>query len=211
MMSRLVTIGEAAEALGVSVPTLRRWENQGRLTPDERTPGGQRRYDLARLRPELYRAANNTSRKTVAYARVASHDLTGDLERQKQLLDVYCGRQGWTYEIIADLGSGVNDHNKGLRRLLSDIIAGHVGRLVVTQKDRLLRLGGELVFAVCEAKEVEVVILNQGAEATVDEDLAGDVREMIAIFSARLYGSRSRKHQKLLSDIKQAVEAFANA
>jgi putative resolvase len=29
---------------------------------------------------------------------------------------------------------------------------------------------------------------------------------MITVFSARLYGSRSRKNQKLLDDVKRAME-----
>ena len=48
---------------------------------------------------------------------------------------------------------------KGLKKLLDGIIDGGVGRLVITHKDRLLRFGSELVFAVCEAKNVEVFIL----------------------------------------------------
>jgi putative resolvase len=34
--------------------------------------------------------------------------------------------------------------------LIKRICSGEVGRLVVTHKDRLLRFGSELVFAVCE-------------------------------------------------------------
>jgi putative resolvase len=36
--------------------------------------------------------------------------------------------------------------------------------------------------------------------------LAKDVLEMISVFRARLYGSRSRKNQKLLDGVKRAVE-----
>jgi putative resolvase len=100
----------------------------------------------------------------------------------------------------------MNYHKKGLKRLLDAIIGGEVGRLVITHQDRLLRLGAELVFAICEAKNVEVVILNQGEDTTFEEDLAQDVLEMITVFSARLYGSRSRKNQKLLDGVKKAVE-----
>ena len=209
-MERFVAIGEAATALGVSITTLRRWEAEGRLAA-EHTPGGHRRYDLAKLRPEMFRARDKASRKTVAYARVSSHDQQDDLERQKQVLEVYCATQGWTFEIVADLGSGISYHKKGLRRLLSAIIAGEIGRLVVTHKDRLLRFGAKLVFAICEAKEVEVVILNQGEDTTCEEDLAKDMLEMITVFSARLYGSRSRKNQKLMDGIQQAVEAVGKA
>lgn len=83
---------------------------------------------------------------------------------------------------------------------------GSVGRLVISHRDRLLRFGAELVFAICEAKNVEVVILNQGEDTTFEEDLAKDVLEIITVFSARLYGSRSHKNQKLLDGVKRAVE-----
>ena len=50
-MERLVSIGEAASALGASITTLRRWEASGRLAT-EHTASGHRRYDLAKLKPE---------------------------------------------------------------------------------------------------------------------------------------------------------------
>jgi predicted site-specific integrase-resolvase len=198
-------IKEAASALGVSITTLRRWEASGKLVA-EHTAGGHRRYDLAKLRPELFRAADTTNRKTVAYARVSSSDQKADLDRQKQVLELYCARQGWTFEVVADLGSGMNYHKKGLKKLLDGILAGEVGRLVIAHKDRLLRFGAELVFAICEAKNVEVVILNQGEDTSFEQDLARDVWEIITIFSTRLYGSRSRQNQKLLDGVQQAVE-----
>jgi putative resolvase len=202
-MERIVGISEAAEALGVAISTLRRWEASGKMVA-EHTVGGHRRYDLAKLRPELFRAAEAAQRKTIAYARVSSHDQKDDLERQKQGLELYCARQGWTFEVVvADLGSGMNDHKKGLKRLLTGILDDQIGRLVIAHKDRLLR--AELVFAICEAKKVEVVILNQGEDTTFEEDLAKDVLEIITVFSARLYGSRSHKNQKLLDRVKRAV------
>ena len=134
-----------------------------------RTSGNQRRYDLNVLLP--YRVRQKTDcRKTLAYARVSSHDQKEDLERQKQVLELYCAHQGWTFEVISDLGSGMNYHKKGLKRLLNEILDGCVARLVVTHKDRLLRFGAELVFAICEAKNVSVVILNSGEDMTFEED-----------------------------------------
>ncbi len=175
-MGKLPTIGEAAAVLGVSVSTLRRWEAEGKITP-ARTAGGQRRYDMATLRPENARAPE-APRRTLAYARVSSHDQKADLERQKQVLEAYCAAQGWTYEVLTDLGSGMNYRKKGLQKLLDAIIAGNVGRLVINHKDRLLRFGAELVFAICEIKQVEVVILNRGEDTTFEEDLAKDVLEI---------------------------------
>ena len=52
-----------------------------------------------------------------------------------------------------------------------------VDRLVITHKDRLLRFGSELIFALCEHFGVEVVILNRKEDCSFEEDLAKDVLE----------------------------------
>jgi excisionase family DNA binding protein len=204
-MSKLLSVAEAADLLGVSANTLRRWEREGRLIPDERTEGNQRRYKLSSIRPEIVRSDHH-KRKTVGYARVSSHDQKEDLERQKQMLEMFCTANGWQFEIISDLGSGMNYHKKGLRKLLNSILENEVGRLVVTHKDRLLRFGAELVFAICEARDVEVLIINKGEDTRFEEDLAKDVLEIITVFSARLYGSRSQKNKKMMDQMKRAVE-----
>ena len=72
-----------------------------------------------------------------------------------------------------------------------------VHRLVLTHKDRLLRFGAELIFTLCETRQVEVVIINQGEEISFEEELAKDVLEIITVFSARMYGARSHKNKKL--------------
>jgi len=203
-MSKLVPIGAAAKTPGVSVRTLRRWEASGRLVP-ARSASGQRRYDLAALLPEQLHGASSP-RATLAYARVSSHEQKGDLERQKQVLELYCASQGWIFEVVADLGSGMNYHKRGLKKLLDAILAGGVGRIVLTHKDRLLRFGAELVFALCEAKQVEVVIINQGEESSFEEELALDVLEIVTVFSARLYGSRSHKNRKLIDGVCKVVQ-----
>ncbi len=101
----------------------------------------------------------------------------------------------------------MNYYKKGLTKLLNLILESQVKRLVITHKDRLLRFGAELVFAICEAKEVEVIIINQGDEnVRFEEELAKDVLEIIAVFSARLYGSRSKKNKQLLEQMQAVVE-----
>lgn len=164
-----------------------------------------RRYDLAKLKPKSIHSSSHC-RKTIAYARVSSRDQKNDLERQKELLELYCAAQGWTFELISDLGSGMNYYKKGLRRLLNEMLSEKIGRLVITHKDRLLRFGAELVFSICEAKGVEVVILNKGEDGRFEEELAKDVLEIITVFSARLYGSRSRKNQKLIEGMKKVAK-----
>ena len=78
--------------------------------------------------------------------------------------------------------------------------------MVITHKDRLLRFGAELVFAMCETRDCEVVIINQGDQPSFEEELAQDVLEIITVFSARLYGSRNRKNQQLMEKLTNVVE-----
>jgi putative resolvase len=143
--------------------------------------------------------------KTIAYARVSSHDQKPDLIRQQEMLALFCAANGWEYELISDLGSGMNYNKRGLRKLLQGIIQRDISRVVLTHKDRLLRFGAELVFSLCELNNVEVVLVNKGGEPSFEEELAQDVLEIITVFSARLYGSRSRKNKKLISDLKAVV------
>ncbi len=113
-----LSIGDTAKLLGVSVSTLRRWEVEKKLLPAYRTVGGHRRYlwqDIqqfcGQFAPEL--------RKTIAYARVSSHDQKDDLERQAQRLEQYCTEQGFdNVTVLKDLGSGLNYHKKKFKQLL---------------------------------------------------------------------------------------------
>jgi predicted site-specific integrase-resolvase len=99
----------------------------------------------------------------------------------------------------------MNYRKKGLKTLIDLILEKKISRLVLTHKDRLLRFGAELIFTLCEVKEIEVVIINKGDEASFEEELAQDVLEIITVFSARLYGSRSRKNKKLVEAAKVLI------
>lgn len=197
-MSRFLKVGEAAKILGVSIQTLRRWEKNGSLTPSSKSEGGTRYYSI----DQILKQSVSESDLTIAYARVSSHDQKKDLDTQAKLLEAYCASHGWKFEIIRDLGSGMNYRKKGLKTLIDLILDGKIKRLVLTHKDRLLRFGAELVFALCEAKNIEIILINQGNELSFEEELAQDVLEIITVFSARLYGSRSRKNKKLVEVAK---------
>ena len=100
----------------------------------------------------------------------------------------------------------MNYHKKGLTELLELISNREIGRLVIMHKDRLLRFGAELVFSMCEMAEVEVVIVNKGAERSFDEELTSDVLEIITVFSARMYGARSHKNKRLVDGMRRALD-----
>jgi putative resolvase len=205
VMGRLVPIGMAAKELGVHPDTLRRWEKEGRVEPAERTAGGRRRYDLSKLHHLAPHPAPST-RTTIAYARVSTNGQKDDLVRQVALLESFCAANGWTYEVITDVGSGLDYHKRGLRILINKTCSGEIGRLVISHKDRLLRFGSELVFSLCEHFGTEVVIVNASEEPSFEEDLASDVIEIVTVFSARLYGSRSHKDKAVMEALQKAAK-----
>jgi predicted site-specific integrase-resolvase len=199
-----ISIGQAAKELGVAKETLRRWEKTGVITAD-RTKKGHRRYDSASLQGLISRKPSN-KKYTVAYARVSSHDQKEDLSRQVVVLESFCAAHGWSFEVLQDLGSGLNYGKKGLRKLIKEICSRKVERLVITHKDRLLRFGAELIFSLCEQFGAEVVILNSSEAGSLEDDLVQDILEIINVFSARLYGSRIQKNKKIVEALKNAAK-----
>lgn len=200
-MSRFIKIGEAAKLLGVSIQTLRRWEESGYLLPIKKDKGSTRYYDLEQLSGKQ----KDENELTIGYARVSSPDQKQDLNRQAEVLANYCTKKAWNFQIIQDLGSGMNYQKKGLKTLIHLILEKKIARLVLTHKDRLLRFGAELIFALCEHQQIEVVLINNQQEFSFEEELAQDVLEIITVFSARLYGSRSKKNKKLIEAAKVLI------
>lgn len=208
-MTKLLTIHQAAELLGVSSQTLRRWEREGKGLAVQRTPGGQRRYDASKL-PFQETQIESKGDLVIAYARVSSYDQKEDLVRQEEILKMFCVSRGLQFEIITDLGSGMNYRKPGVKELLHKILHENISQLIVTHKDRLLRFGAEIIFTLCEMRGIDVVIINQGSETSFEEELAQDVLEIITVFSAKLYGSRSHKNKQLRETLK-LVTAKAHA
>ena len=180
MEKRLVKIGEASRLLGCSISTLRKWEATGELIPARKTAGGTRYYATSDLI-----GLGDADAPTVCYARVSSHDQKDDLERQHAMLEAYCAAKGWRSDVIKDLGPGMNYRKPGLNRLLEMILRKQMRRLVITHKDRLLRFGSELVFALCAHQQIEIVIIHKGEQPTFEEELAKDVLEIITVIGIK--------------------------
>jgi len=204
-LDELVTIGEAAKIRGVSIDTLRRWEKKGKLTSVDRTEGGHRRYRVA----DLLKIDNPNLRYTVCYGRVSTTDKKDDLTRQIAVLEGHCLNSGWDkIYTISDIGSGLNYKKRGLLKLVDLLQRNEVERLVITDKDRLLRFGSELIFALCEGNSTEVIILNRPVSVEPEQEMCEDILSIITVFSARLYGRRSRRNLKAMQALHQASETI---
>ena len=126
-----VNIGTASKHFGVSQETLRRWEKSGKILV-ERTPKGHRRFDLTKTPSTSEKLCSK--KHTLGYAPVSSHDQKEDLIRQAQVLENFCTANGWTYEILQALGSGLNFQKKGLKKLIQNICSEKIDRLLLTHK-----------------------------------------------------------------------------
>lgn len=60
VVGRLLTSGELAKELGVSLRTIQRWVADGVIEPEFRTPGGHTRWDLEAVRKRLRALGSDT-------------------------------------------------------------------------------------------------------------------------------------------------------
>ena len=203
-----ISIGQAAKVIGVSISTLRRWEDEGFFKCDFRTKGGHRRYGVSKIEVKfLNKKSSASNRKVVAYAPVSSHDQKNDLvrqkqekagkSRQKQRLEQHCESNRYVFEVISDLGSGINYNKKGLNKLIKMICNKEISKLILTHKDRLLRFGSQLLFKLCEYFGTEVEILDTNINDDFEAALVADVIEVMTVFTARMHGKRSHKNKRL--------------
>ena len=186
-----ITIQEIALHYGVTTQTIRRWGRNGQLLEHHRTLGNHRRFEPPRP-PEG---------EVVGYVRVSSHDQKSDLAVQADALSVKAKAAGIEVErTIQDIGSGMNYKKKGFVSLMSMLLAGKIKHLVIMHKDRLLRFGSEIVFAVCKAMNVRVTILEESLAKSQVELLCLDLVEIMTVFTNKIYGMRSRSNKKALND-----------
>lgn len=198
-MDKYISIKEASELIGVTTTTLRRWEQSGLFIPHHRTLGNHRRYSLKEVLNLIEPSDKQEDRKVICYARVSSFDQKNDLTRQVDVLKQYTNNYNYSnVEVIEDIGSGLNYKKRGLNKLIKMILNNQVDKIILTHKDRLLRFGSDLIINIAKHFGVQTVILNEQVK-TFEEELTSDVLEIITVFSAKLYGSRSHKNKQKLT------------
>ena len=173
-------LSDWARKQGVSYLTAWRWFKSGKLpVPARQLPSGT--ILVEEPLPEG---------RTVLYARVSSADQREDLERQVERLKAFAQAQGWTeYEVVAEVGSGLNGRRRKLLRVLKDPL---VGRIVVEHRDRLSRFGFEMLEAALYASGKRLVVVEEGE---VTDDLVRDLLEILTSACGRLYGRRSARNR----------------
>jgi len=195
----LLTAHQIRGRYGLHRNTLYKWEKQGLLHP-VRTPGGRRRYRREEIERLLSLGLEVPQAKpkprTVLYARVSTRKQEAFLKNQIARLEAFAKEQGWTYEVIAEVASGVNENRRGLVKILNRAKNGELERVVVEYEDRLARFGLGYIRRFLEAFGVELVVLNGKESEEVHRELAEDLVAVVSSFAARIYGKRGGAKRK---------------
>ena len=204
-MSKYYSIHEFSKIIGVSAQTLRNWDNNGKLHPHHTTASGYRYYSEEQLN-QVMNVKPNNKRITIGYCRVSSHKQKDDLERQIENVRIYLTAKGQPFEIISDIGSGINYKKKGLQELMKRISQNQVDKVVVLYKDRLLRFGFELVEYIASLYNCEIEIIDH-TEKSEQQELVEDLVQIITVVSCKLQGKMANKAKKLVQELIQEEEA----
>ena len=195
------SIGKFAKAIGKTPQTLRIWHKKGTLIPAHVTVGGTRYYSQQQLNHFLgFTQRETVNRKVIGYCRVSLNKQKDDLVRQVDNVKTYMLAKGYQFEIIEDIGSGINYNNKGLNKLLDAVINYEVEKIVILYKDRLVRFGFELIENICRKYDCEIEIIDS-TEKTEEEELVEDLIQIVTVFSCRLQGKRANRARKMIKEL----------
>jgi len=211
LMEKYLSIGKAAQVLGVTPLTLRRWE-KAKVIRSERTPSGHRRYRADEIMRLLTKRSVGFGTRCVVYARVSSakspvgdseasqsHDV--DLEQQRDRLLQEAQKRGYDpVLVVAEQASGINDKRRGLWRVLRLAEKRGFDVLLIESPDRLARFGYRYLTEYLRIFDVRVETVQDRPPASFEEELTRDLIAILTVFSARLYGRRSKGFRKKITD-----------
>lgn len=195
----MISIGKFAKMVGLTPTTLRRMHDTGELIPYHISKGGTRYYSTDQL--DKFLNHNQADKKIIGYCRVSTPAQKNDLRTQVENVKTYLYAKGYQFEIIEDIGSGINYRKKGLKELLSKISNHEISKVVILYKDRLVSFGYEMMEYLCQINGVEIEIIDN-TEYSKEQELTDDLIQIITIFANRLYGQRSKKTKKLIDEVK---------
>ena len=115
---------------------------------------------------------------------------------------MYLLAQGKPFEIISDIGSGINYKRKGLQELIKGMANRSINKVVVLYKDRLTRFGYELIEYIASLYDCEIEVVDT-TEKTEQEELVEDLVQIVTVFSCKLQGKRANKAKKMVKELTE--------
>ena len=130
--NKYVSKRDVLKQLGISSMTLLKMAENNTIEYIK-TNGGHRKYNINKYindnkikigKEQLIDIieSKNTDKINICYVRVSTYGQKDDLERQK----IYMTEKYPNYELIEDIGSGINFNRKGLRKIINLAIKGKI-------------------------------------------------------------------------------------
>ena len=200
----LLPIGKFAKRAGVHPETLKRLERDNKLIPAYKSDAGTRYYNPSQLSYFKGKSSTGEPKLTIGYCRVSTRQQKDDLNSQVNRVKAYMLSKGYQFDVITDIGKGIDYSKKGLLKLIELINNREIDRVVVLYKDRLIRFGFELIEYLCQLNAVELVVVDH-SEKSKEEELTEDLIQIVTILSHQLYGSKSKRSKDFLKAVKSNV------
>jgi predicted site-specific integrase-resolvase len=200
---------EFAKRLGVSVKTLHRWDESGKLQA-KRTLSNHRYYTEDDLAVARGLQSVQSKRQVVVYCRVSSPKQKQELKNQQVAMEQFCLARGLEVdEYLLEVGGGMNFKRRQFLSLVIDALEGRVSTIVIAHKDRLCRFAFDLVETLVSRAGVKIIVANQPT-LSPHQELVEDLLAIAHCFSCRLYDSRSYANQKVkaVSEILDNPEQY---
>ena len=196
---------EVTKILGVTAQTLRNWDKQNKLKPSYTKSNGYRYYSEESILSYTQERKTKKDINVIGYARVSSKKQEDDLNRQIDNLNKYISNKYTSFEIISDIGSGINYSKPGLLKLIDKINRKEVDLIIVLYKDRLLRFGFELIEYFASINNVKIEILDK-IDKEEQQELVEDLVQIITVYASKLQGRRKKNTATLLKEVNKVLE-----
>ena len=195
------------QILGVTAQTLRNWDKEGKLKPAYTKSNGYRYYSEVDIMSYTKERDRKKEKKLIGYVKTSSLENEVSLTRKKTVIETYLRSTNQEYEIIIDVGSGLDYNKPGLKTLIAKINKKEVDEIVICYKDNLVKYGFELIEYFAYLNNVKIKVLdinNKSSLVEIKEDFLTVVKDV----SRKYQIKNNLKSRQLLDDIKRKIETL---
>ena len=195
------------QILGVTAQTLRNWDKEGKLKPAYTKSNGYRYYSEDDIMSYTKERDRKKEKKLIGYIKNSSLENDVSLIRKKESIETYLKSTNQEYEIIIDVGSGLDYNRAGLKTLIAKINKKEVDEIVICYKDNLVKYGFELIEYFAYLNNVKIKVLdinNKSSLIEIKEDFLTVVKDV----SRKYQIKNNLKSRQLLNDIKRKIDTL---
>lgn len=199
-MGGLTTSG-LADLMGVKTQTIRNWIKAGKI-PHHTAPSGRAYFTEHDIK--TITSGQTTQTITAFYARSSCGSKTA-INNQLKTLETAYGEPAYK---IRDTNSGLNEHRKGLAKLMKMAHDGEINNIAITTQDRLTRFGYKYLEEYFKAYNVTITVLEGEVEKQPEQELLDDFMALIASFSGRYYHMRgTKREERFIQEVNKRGQA----